>query len=204
MIMAGKLGEYGRNFGLKFSKFGKDTCGHLLKAFGDLTGKYIEWDPTTNTFTVSGTLSLNGTSITATAAELNKSTLLASADRALKVAKIALAAVDTGGGIFAWANPESASIIVNKVVVDVTTKTTSACAIDVGVTPTSAATSVDNLIDGLDINAAIGVFDNITDKGTNGKSRQKLASGKWVTASVSGGGASAGLVGFAYIEYFVI
>lgn len=125
-------------------------------------------------------------------------------NRLVKVARVALANVNTGGGVFAWVNPEASSILIERVVVDVTTAATGACAIDIGTTATSATTSSDNLIDGLDVNAATGVFDNITDKGTNGKSRQKLASGKWVTASVSGGGASAGLAGFAYIHYVLV
>jgi hypothetical protein len=124
-------------------------------------------------------------------------------DRTVKVARVALAEVDTAGGVFAWANPEATSIIVTRVVLDVTTAATGACTIDVGTTATSATTLSDNLIDGLDINAAAGVFDNITDKGTNGKARQKLAAGKWVTGSKASG-ASAGTVGFAYIHYHTI
>lgn len=129
--------------------------------------------------------------------------VIPSSGRLPKVAKVALAAVDTAGGVFAWVNSESVSIIINKIVVDVTTKATSACTVDIGTTATNATTSSDNLIDGLDVGTAAGTFDNITDKGTNGKSRQKLASGKWVTASVASG-ASAGIVGYAYIEYFII
>jgi len=138
--------------------------------------------------------------ITSNAAELN---LVDNADRIEKVAKITLAAVDTGGGVFAWQNDEGASIIVTGLVLDVTTKTTSACTVDCGITAASATTLSDNLIDGLDVNATAGVFDNITDKGANGKSRQKLAASKWVTGSVASG-ASAGIVGFAYIRYIVI
>ena len=138
--------------------------------------------------------------VTATTAELNQ---VDNADRLEKVAKIALAAVDTAGGVFAWQNDEDASILVTGLFLDVTTKTSAACTVDCGTTATSATTLSDTLIDGLDINAATGLFDNITDKGTNGKSRQKLASGKWVTGSVASG-ASAGLVGFAYIKYIVI
>lgn len=151
-------------------------------------------------FDKDGNLYQGGTQITSTAAEMN---LIANADRVPKVAKVALAAVDTGGGIFAWQNDESSSIIVIRVGLDVTTAATAACTVDVGTTATSATTSADNLIDGLDVNAAAGVFDNITDKGTNGKSRQKLAAGKWITGSKASG-ASAGLVGYAYIEYIVI
>ena len=98
---------------------------------------------------------------------------------------------------------KGASIIVTGLVLDVTTASTGACTLDCGTTATSATTKIDNLIDGLDVNAAAGVFDNITDKGTNGVSRQKLASAKWVTGSVASG-ASAGIVGFAYIRYIVI
>ena len=118
-------------------------------------------------------------------------------------ARVALAAVDTGGGVLAWQNPEASSIIITRVVIDATTKATGACTIDVGTTATSATTSSDTLLDGLDVGTAATTADNITDKGTNGKSRQKLASGKWVTGSMASG-AAAGLVGYAYIEYFVI
>lgn len=143
---------------------------------------------------------LNGTEVTTTGAELN---LIDNADRVVKVAKIALAAVDTGGGIFAWQNDEGAAIIVQRVLLDVTTVATAACTVDIGTTATNATTSSDNLIDGVDVNAATGVFDNITSAGSSGKSKQKLAAGKWVTGSKASG-ASAGLVGFVYIEYIVI
>jgi len=139
-----------------------------------------------------GQLYQSGTVVTATAANLNRS---------LKKVTGALAAVDTGGGIFAWANPESGPIIVEHVALIITTKTTGACSADVGTTDTSATTSSDNLIDGKDINAAAGTFTNLESAGTNGKSGQRLASGKWVTASMVAGGATAGLVGTYEIYY---
>lgn len=117
-----------------------------------------------------------------------------------KVAKIALAAVDTAGGLFAWQNPEAGSIIVERVILDVVTDPSGACTADVGTTATSAATLSDNLIDGVDIGTAAGVFDNLGNAGTNGKARQKLAAGKWVTGSVASG-ASAALVGSAFVHY---
>ena len=119
------------------------------------------------------------------------------------ISRVALAAVDTAGGVFAWPNPHENAILVTGLALDVTTKASAACTLDCGTTATSATTSSDNLIDGLDINAAAGVFNNVTDVGTNGKSRQRLASGKWVTGSVASG-ASAGLVGYAYIKYIVL
>lgn len=149
---------------------------------------------------VTGTLKVGGTAVNATATELNH---LDNADRLRKVVKVALAAVDTGGGVFSWQNTEeSSAIIILRVVLDVTTASSAACTVNVGTTATSATTSSDNLIDGVDVNSAAGVFDNITEKGTNGKSRQKLADDAWVTASVASG-ASAGIVGSAYIEYMV-
>ena len=124
--------------------------------------------------------------------------------RRVFVEKVALAGgTDTGGGVGAWQNPHENAVIVKGITIDLTTAASAACTIDCGTTATSAVTSSDNLIDGLDVNAATGVFDNITDKGTNGKSRQRLASGKWITFSRASG-ASAGLVGTAFIEYYVV
>lgn len=118
-----------------------------------------------------------------------------------KVGRVVLAGgTDTGGGLGAWRNPEAVSILITGLVIDVTTVATAACTVDAGTTATSAVTSSDNLIDGLDVNAAIVTADNITDKGSNGKSRQKLAAGKWVTFSRASG-ASAGLAGYGYVHY---
>lgn len=117
-----------------------------------------------------------------------------------KIAVVSLAGnADTGGGIGAWANPEGATIIIDRLEVYIATPSTGACTMDAGPTPTSGTTSSDTLIDGLSV-AAAGVFDNLNDAGTDGKSRQTLASGKWVTFSRATG-ASAGLVGTAYIFY---
>jgi hypothetical protein len=113
--------------------------------------------------------------------------------------KAALAAVTGGGGCLSLANPEGVDLIVTRLVLDVTTMATEACTLDAGVGQ-SATTNYDNLIDGLDVNAAAGVFDNITDIGTNGKSRQRWESDGYLTISEKTG-AIAGLVGNAYIEY---
>jgi len=120
-----------------------------------------------------------------------------------KIVKVPLAAVDTAGGVFAWANPEPGPIAVTKVVLDVTTVATGACTLDIGTTAANATTLSDNLIDGPDVHTAVITTDNIKDAGTNGKSIQHLASGKWVTGSMASG-ATAGLVGNAYIHYQVL
>lgn len=117
----------------------------------------------------------------------------------IKVVAVPLNAVDTAGGIFAWANPEVGAIIVDRVEIDVETVATGACSISVG-QAANGTTSAANLIDTKDVHSATGVFDNITDGGTNGKARQKVAAGAYVTGSKASG-ASAGLVGWSYIHY---
>lgn len=142
-----------------------------------------------------GQLYQSGTAVSGTAAELSRGRV--------KMATGALAAVDTAGGLFSWANPETGTIIVQHVALVIGTKTTGACTADVGTTAASATTLSDNLIDGKDINAAAGTFTNLESAGTNGKAGQRLASGKWVTGSVASG-ASAGIVGTYEIYYIVL
>lgn len=111
-----------------------------------------------------------------------------------------LAAVDTGGGVLSWQNTEeSAQIFVFAVTLNVTTAATGVCTVDVGVA-SGATTSDDSIIDGLDIGTAAGVFSNYND--ANGTGGALVADNSYVTISVATG-ASAGLVGSAYIHYFV-
>jgi len=118
-----------------------------------------------------------------------------------KTVKVPLAAIDSGGGIFAWTNPEPVAILVTNLCLDVTSASSAACSISAGTTIVSPATVSANLVDTLSV-ATIGTFDNITDKGTNGKTRQRMPAGTWLTASTVSG-ASAGLAGNAYITYLV-
>ena len=112
--------------------------------------------------------------------------------------KVALVAADAAAGVVSLANPEGADLIVTRLVLDITTEATAACTLDAG----TAATSIlsDNLIDGLDAAAAAGVFDNGGSAGTNGKQVIRWESDGFLTISVASG-ASAGLVGNAYVEY---
>jgi len=140
-------------------------------------------------------LKIAGVQVTPAAAELNRG--------ALKKATGALAAVDTAGGLFSWANPETSTILVEHVAIVTTHVATSACTADIGTTAASATTLSDNLIDGKDVNAATGTFTNLESAGTNGKAGQRLASGKWVTGSVASG-ASAGIVGTYEVYYRIL
>lgn len=128
---------------------------------------------------------------------------LGSTNRAIKVVKVPLAALDTGGGVFGWVNPEGAALLAT-VILDVTTKATAACTIDVGYTASSITTSSDTSMDGLDVGTAAGVFSPFlaASLGTNGLPWMKVASGKWITASKASG-AAAGLAGSAYIVYML-
>ena len=114
----------------------------------------------------------------------------------------ALAALDTGGGVLSLLNPEGVDLIITRLVLDVTTVATAACTLDAGVAA-AATTSNDTLIDGLDVNAATGVFGNIDDKAGNGQALIRWESDYYLTISMKTG-AAAGLVGNGYIEYIRI
>ena len=113
-----------------------------------------------------------------------------------------LAAAATAGGVLSVANPENTSILVDRVILDVTTAATGAATIDVGVAA-DGTTSSDTLLDGLDVNTATGTFDNIDSQGTNGNSVVKVTSSQFITASEATGDVT-GLVGKYYIRYRTI
>ena len=122
-----------------------------------------------------------------------------------KVATKALGGAALHAGVQAWQNPESVAIIIDRVVLDVTTKSTGASTIDAGVTATSAITASDSLLDGVDAGTAAAVFDSMDaslDGGANAKA-QKLAAGKWVTFDEASGDVT-GLVANAYIHYHTV
>lgn len=105
---------------------------------------------------------------------------------------------DAVGGVLKLENPEGVDLIVTRLVLDVTTKSTGAATVDAGIDD-DGATSSDNLIDGLDVNTAAGVFDNVTNGGTNGKAAVKWPAGHYLVISASA--TVAGLVGNAHVQY---
>ena len=109
-----------------------------------------------------------------------------------------LTASDAAAGIFSRQNTYGSDLRAI-VTVDVTTVSTGACTIDIGTAAT--AISSDNLIDGLDVNAAVGMFSSLSDAdaGTNGKAVRKWKSTEWITASMATG-ATADLVGTYVVE----
>lgn len=115
--------------------------------------------------------------------------------------KTALTAATTNavGGVLKVPNPEGVELFVTRLVLNITTKSTGAATVDAGIDD-DGTTSADNLIDGLNVNAAAGVFDNIENGGTSG-----LATVKWPASGVlviSASATVAGMVGSAYIEWF--
>jgi len=106
----------------------------------------------------------------------------------------------TTGGVLTWTNPEEIAVIVDSVLLDVTTAATSGtCTIDVGYT-TAIATVTDTMIDGADTSATARVYNHLKDAGTNGKGAVRVAKGKYITGTEKTGDVT-GLVGTYYIHY---
>jgi len=123
-----------------------------------------------------------------------------------KIVKMSLAGATwhTGNGTadyLSWTNPEAGTVIINRVIIYTTTKSSGAATADIGTTATDNHTSSDNLLDGVDIGTAAVVVDNFGTGGTNGKFLQSLATGKWVTFHALAD--PTGLVGNAYIYYTI-
>lgn len=109
----------------------------------------------------------------------------------------------TQTSVFAIANPFGTDVIVGQTFVNMATSGSVTATIDIGVTNATTA-SIDNLIDGFTIGGtavAASVFDNITDKGTNGKSRQLWTTSQYITGTASA--TATGLVADIYVECFV-
>lgn len=104
---------------------------------------------------------------------------------------------------FTWQNPYSNEIIVTRVLIRLSTAGgTAGSLLNVGVAADATAES-DNLIDGLNLNTT-GIFDNIEDKGANGKTRQQLdakaGANDYVTGRITVANAAT-LAGKFYIYY---
>jgi len=122
--------------------------------------------------------------------------------RNCKIAKVAITGVaaTTGGALFAWQNPENVPIIVDRLEIDVLTKSTGAANGSFG-TAANGTTSSANLIDTYALGGTEKVVNNIDDKGANGKSVQKMTTSQFITGT--GSATTAGLTGFVYIHYYL-
>lgn len=106
-------------------------------------------------------------------------------------------------GVFAsLGNPAGVDLLVTRAYIRVTTASTGASTVDIGIHASSASTNADNLLDGISL-AATGIFDsaNDTDNGSNGVAKPQV----WAAAGyINVGEASGDVAGFAgdlYVEY---
>lgn len=112
--------------------------------------------------------------------------------------KQALSATSGGGGLFNILNPTGATIAITRLAIDIATASSTVSTIDAGVAATG--TSNDELIDGMS-GSVTGIFDNITDAGTNGGATVKCTSAQYITGTFSSAASTksiAGSVGFWY------
>lgn len=99
-------------------------------------------------------------------------------------------------------NPAGVDVMILRAYLRTTAVATAAATLDIGIGSTST-TAGDTLFDGLDVNAAIGIFDSMdgTDNGTNGVAKPQVwTAGYYVTVKEASGNVD-GLVGTLYIEY---
>lgn len=117
-----------------------------------------------------------------------------------KIAKIAITGVasTSGGGILAWANPEQGSIIIDRLQIDMITKSTGAANISAG-TAANGTTSSANLIDTYAAGSTEKVVDNFVDFSTNGKLVQKMTTSQFLT--ITGSATTAGMVANVFVHY---
>jgi hypothetical protein len=125
--------------------------------------------------------------------------------RQVAVVDLAGAAWHTGNGtadFLSWTAP--ADIIIERLVVNTTTKSNGAATVDIGTTVVNNHTNGDNLLDAADIGTGIVCIENIrppTAVDTE-KSVVALASGGFITFHALAD--PTGLVGKAYIFYFTL
>ena len=127
------------------------------------------------------------------------------ADVRRRVKKVALAGVALDSIAFTWQNPEDKEIIIDRVILDITTAGDATSVMDVGIVADATATA-NNLLQGVPI-SAIAVKDNINDGGTNGKAKGKMdkagGSNDYITGKVLTAGAP-NLAGYVYIFYLTL
>ena len=95
---------------------------------------------------------------------------------------------------------DDAPAIITEVIVYVSTVSTGAATLDIGIAA-NGSTSADNLIDGLDVHSATGVFSNVVNGGTNGKPLVLAGAGTYLT--VTGSADTTGLVAEIWVKYLL-
>ena len=115
----------------------------------------------------------------------------------------AVAGASGSAGVFAsFANPFGRDVIVHDLILDIATVATVAAVVDAGIAA-NAATAADNLIDGLDVNAATGMFSTSVNPGANGKAPRKWGASQFLNIEEDTGNVN-GLVAKAYVVYSLL
>ena len=116
--------------------------------------------------------------------------------------KVALTAATTTavGGVLSVVNPTGVDLMITRLLLNVTTQSSGAASVDIGVDDGGDVNS-DTLIDGLSV-ATAGLYDNIENQGTNGKSAVRWPAGQYLVATASA--TTAGMVGYAYVEWVYV
>lgn len=148
-----------------------------------------------NSTPVSGVLT--GATITAPAIT-NPVVTWSGTKRGVKVYALSVGGTALHAGVLSFVAP--AALVVQRVFLDVTTKSSAASTVNVGNTAVNATTLSDTLLDGIDSGTGTGCWDNLISYGTNGKASQRVGAGEWVTIGEASGNV-AGLVATLYVEY---
>ena len=103
------------------------------------------------------------------------------------------------GGVIKLLNPEGVDLIIPSggFGISVTTVSTGAATLDIGIDD-GGDVSNDTLLDGLNVNAATGVFDNGVDGGDHGGA-VRWPAGYYLVATASA--TTAGMVGIYWVNY---
>ena len=146
-----------------------------------------------------------GNAVRDTDLAINMDTIDDAYQSGVKVAKGVLTAGLVNSMAFAWQNPESTAVLVQRVIVDVTTKASAAAVMDVGVVAGATATAA-TIFDDLTLGTA-AVYDHLLVSGTGLGGVHKVdangGTNDWITGKALTQ-ASTGLVGKYYIEYVLV
>ena len=118
---------------------------------------------------------------------------LATNDPTIYSVDLTAATVTTGGAVASIANPFGAACVITRAFLRVTTGSTGAATVDIGVAANGTTTS-DTLIDGQSVQTA-GL---LSTAGTNGATPREWGASQFVTVTASA--TLAGLVGALYLE----
>ncbi len=114
------------------------------------------------------------------------------------VLRAPISATNLGLGLLQFL--DDAPVIITEVIVYVSTVSTGAATVDIGIAA-NASTSSDNLLDGLDVHTATGVFSNVVNGGSNGKPLVLASAGNYLT--ITGSADTTGLVAEIWVKYLV-